>query len=256
MDFRLLLAVLLAVPALASADPTCTSLVITGHPSYPPVAWSSGGKIVGAAPELVTRIAKSLGVAQVTSKDFGSWERAQAAARSGEADVIFGIYRNDERTAFLDYVEPPFTVDPVSIVVRASAPFPYAQWSDLEGKKGVTNAGESYGDRFDAFLGRELTVTRVAGVEKVFATLLEGKADYAIVALYPGRNVARKLGISAKVEFLPRDVVSADMFVAFSRKSPCLALLKDGFGKALRAEVEGGKVQEALRTADKAFAAQ
>src|SRR5512137_621901 len=230
-----------AVPAVALAGPDCTELVITGHPSYPPVSWSSGRRLVGAAPDLVTRIATGLGVAKVTSKDFGSWEKAQAAARSGEADVIFGIYRNDERKEFLEYVEPPFMVDPVSIVVRTAAPFPYAQWSDLKGKKGVTNVGESYGDRFDAFLGRELTVARAPGIEKVFATLLDGKADYAIVALYPGRNVARKLGIEGKVEFLPRDVVSADMFVAFSKKSSCLGLLKDGFGKALRAEVEAGK---------------
>lgn len=256
MTFRLLFVVALLVPSLASAEPTCANLVITGHPSYPPVAWGSGGRIVGAAPELVTRIAKSLGVAQVTSKDFGSWEKAQAAARNGEADVIFGIYRNDERTGYLDYVEPPFMVDPVSVVVRTRAPFPYAQWSDLKGKKGVTNVGESYGDRFDAFLGRELTVARAPGIEKVFATLLEGKADYAIVALYPGNNVARKLGIGGKVEFLPRDVVSADMFVAFSRKSRCFGLLKDGLAKALRAGVEGGKVQELLRAADEAFAAQ
>jgi polar amino acid transport system substrate-binding protein len=256
MNPRSLLVALLLSPALASADPTCQKLVITGHPSYPPVAWSSGGKIVGAAPELVTRIAKALGVAQVTSKDFGSWEKAQAAARSGEADVIFGIYRNDERKDFLEYVEPPFMVDPVSVVVRSGAPFPYAQWSDLKGKKGVTNVGESYGDRFDAFLGRELTVARAPGIEKVFATLLDGKADYAIVALYPGNNVARKLGIAGKIEFLPRDVVSADMFVAISRKSRCLGLLTDGFGKALRAEVEGGKVQALLRAADEAFAVQ
>ena len=255
MNFRLLLVALLLVPALASADPTCANLVITGHPSYPPVAWGSGGKIVGAAPELVTPIAKSLGVAQVTSKDFGSWEKAQAAARSGEADVIFGIYRNDERTDYLEYVEPPFMVDPVSVVVRTGAPFPYAQWSDLKGKKGVTNVGESYGDRFDAFLGRELTVARAPGIEKVFATLLDGKADYD-VALYPGNNVARKLGITGKVEFLPRDVVSADMFVAFSKKSRCLGLLKDGFAKALRAEVEGGQGAGAPARRDKAFAVQ
>ena len=246
----------LVVPAAALAGPDCPDLVVTGHPYYPPVAWSSGGKIVGAAPELVTGIASALGVGKVTSRDFGTWEKAQAAARNGEADVIFGIYRNDERKDFLEYVEPPFMVDPVSVVVRSGAPFPYAQWSDLKGKKGVTNVGESYGDRFDAFLGRELTVARAPGIEKVFATLLDGKADYAIVALYPGNNVARKLGITGKVEFLPRDVVSADMFVAFSKKSPCLGLLKDGFGKALRAEVEGGKVKELLRSADASFAAQ
>ncbi len=228
--------------------------MITGHPSYPPVAWSSDGKIVGAAPELVTGIAKALGVASVTSKDFGSWEKAQAAARSGDADVVFGIYRNDERMAYLDYVEPPFMVDPVSVVVRTGAAFPYAKWSDLKGKKGVTNVGESYGDRFDAFLASELTVARAPGVDKVFAALLDGKADYAIIALYPGLNVARKLGIGGKVEFLPRPVVSADMFVAFSKKSRCLRALKDGFSGALKADVDGGKVKTLLEDADRAFA--
>ena len=38
----------LVVPAVALAGPDCPDLVVTGHPCYPPVAWSSGGKIVGA----------------------------------------------------------------------------------------------------------------------------------------------------------------------------------------------------------------
>ncbi len=212
MRIPLLVILSLLVPVAALAGPDCRDLVITGHPSYPPVA------------------------------------------RSGDADVVFGIYRNDERMAYLDYVEPPFMVDPVSVVVRTGAAFPYARWSDLRGKKGVTNVGESYGDRFDAFLASELTVARAPGVDKVFAALLDGKADYAIIALYPGLNVARKLGIGGKVEFLPVPVVSADLFVAFSRKSRCLRALKDGFSGALEADVDGGKVKTLLEDADRAFA--
>ena len=79
------------------AQQACAALTITGHPSYPPVAWAAQGKIVGAAPALVSAIAAKLGVKDVVSKDFGSWQGAQDAARKGEADVIFGIYRNDER---------------------------------------------------------------------------------------------------------------------------------------------------------------
>jgi polar amino acid transport system substrate-binding protein len=244
----------LVVPVAALAGPDCADLVVTGHPYYPPVAWSSGGKIVGAAPELVTGIAKALGFPKVTSKDFGTWEKAQAAARSGEADVIFGIYRNTERLDYLDYAEPPFMVDPVSVVVRAGASFPYAEWRDLKGKKGVTSAGESYGDRFDGFMARELSVARVPGIDKAFAALLDGSADYAIIAFYPGRDAARKQGLSGKVVFLPKTVVNADLFVAFSKKSKCLGALKDGFAKALKADVEAGKMNELLEAANQAIA--
>lgn len=244
-----LLAVLsLVVPLAASAVPDCPELVVTGHPYYPPVAWASGGKELGAAPELVTRIATSLGFPKVTTKDFGTWEKAQAAARSGEADVIVGIYRNTERLEYLEYAEPPFMVDPVSVVVRAGTTLPYAQWSDLKGKKGVTSAGESYGNQFDAYMARELSVARVPGIDKAFAAVLDGSADYAIIAFYPGRDAARKQGLFGKVAFLPKMVVNADLFVAFSKKSKCLAALKDGFAKALQAEVESGRANRLLET--------
>lgn len=95
--FVLTLVAALSFGFTAGADAACGALVITGHPSYPPVAWAAQGKIVGAAPDIVSRIAAKLGVTAVTSKDFGSWEGAQDAVRVGEADVIFGIYKNDAR---------------------------------------------------------------------------------------------------------------------------------------------------------------
>jgi polar amino acid transport system substrate-binding protein len=243
-------AVPVGAAAPVQAQTACATLTITGHPSYPPVAWAAQGRIVGAAPALVSAIATKLGIKQVVSKDFGSWEGAQDAARKGEADVIFGIYKNDERAVYLDYVEPPFMTDPVAVVVRKGAGFDYAEWSDLKGRKGVTNAGESYGDKFDAFMGSELTVARAAGVDKTFAALLGGQADYMIIGLYPGRVEARRLGIVDKIEFLPKELVSAPMYVAFSKRSKCGAL-RAGFGAEIKAAVDGGKVRGLLEAADK-----
>ncbi len=236
--------------APAEAQPACAALTITGHPSYPPVAWTAQGKIVDAAPALVSGIAARLGVKDVVSKDFGTWEGAQDAARKGEADVIFGIYKNDARAKYLDYVEPPFMTDPVAIVVRKGAGFAFGEWSDLKGRKGVTNAGESFGDAFDAFMTKELTVARAAGVDKAFAALVAGKADYMIIGLYPGRNEASKLGIARTVEFLPKALVSAGMYVAFSKQSKCGAL-RAGFGAAIKKAVDGGKVRELLEAGEK-----
>lgn len=234
----------------AQAEPVCPILVITGHPAYPPVAWAAEGKIVGAAPALVSEIASSLGVKDVVSKNYGSWEGAQEAVRNGEADVIFGIYKNDERVAYLDYVEAPFMTDPVAIVVRKGAGFGFAEWQDLKGRKGVTNAGESYGDKFDAFMAKELTVARPAGVDRVFAALLAGQADYMIIGLYPGRNEAKRLNITDKLEFLPKELLSSPMYVAFSKRSKCTAL-RAGFAPAIETAVDNGTVRDLLEAAAK-----
>lgn len=234
----------------AQAQPACATLVITGHPSYPPVAWAAQGKIVGAAPELVRGIATTLGIKDVQSKDFGSWEAAQAAIKSGAADVIFGIYKNDARAAYMDFVEPPFMTDPVAIVVRKGADFAFGEWSDLKGRKGVTNAGESYGDTFDAYMAKDLTVVRAEGVDKAFAALLAGQADYMIIGLYPGRTEAKRLAIADKVDFLPNELVSAAMYVAVSKQSKC-AGLKAGFGAEIKKAVDGGEVRKLLEAAEK-----
>jgi polar amino acid transport system substrate-binding protein len=100
-----LFAALAFVGNAAFAEDTCTKIVATGHPQYPAIAYKDGDNIAGAAPMLVEAIAKTLKV-PLESKYMGTWEAAQAAARDGKADMIFGIYYNDERATYLDYVKP------------------------------------------------------------------------------------------------------------------------------------------------------
>ena len=126
----------------AFAADECTKITATGHRYYPAIAYKDGDKIVGAAPTLVETIAKQLNV-PLESKYMGTWEEAQAAARDGKADMIFGIYYNDERATYLDYVQPAFTFDDVAIFVVKGKEFPFTDKNDLIGKKGVTNRGRA-----------------------------------------------------------------------------------------------------------------
>lgn len=247
--FMLFVSLLLS-PVFAYAD-SCQSLVITGHPTYSPIAWAVKGKIVGAAPEMVADIAKDLGVKKVISKNFGTWAKAQKAAKVGEADIIFGIYKNDERIGYLNYVEHPFMRDPVVVAVRKGNAFPFEKWDDLMGKKGITNEGESYGNEFDAFMNKNLNVARSKGIDKAIQALLNKKVDYVIIAMYPGRNEIRKLKLTSKVEFLQKEISSFDMYIAFSKKSKCYDALKDGFAAKVKEYTEQGKVKQLLDKAEK-----
>ena len=107
-----------------------------------------------------------------------------------------------------------------------------------------------YGDKFDAYMGSELTVARADGVDKAFAALLAQQADYMIIGLYPGRDEARRLGLAGKVAFLPKALLSSAMYVAFSKRSKCGAL-RAGFAKEITKAVDDGTVRRLLEAADK-----
>jgi len=207
----------------ASAE-ECTKITATGHRYYPVIAYKDGDKVVGAAPTLVETIAKQINV-PLESKYMGTWEEAQAAARDGKADMIFGLYYNDERATYLDYVQPAFTFDDVAIFVVKGKEFPFTDKNDLIGKKGVTNQGESFGNEFDAFMKEKLDVARANGIDGAFKDLLDGKADYLIAGYYPGLAEAAREGVKDKVGPLKQALLSQEMFVAFSKKSPCRSLV-------------------------------
>ena len=234
----------LTLTSNAFAADTCTKIVSTGHPQYPAIAFKEGDSIKGAAPALVKAIAKNLNI-PLESKYMGNWSEAQAAARDGKADMIVGVYFNDDRAKYLDYVKPAFVFDPVVAFVAKDKKFPYTGQDDLIGKKGATNKGESYGTKFDAFMKDKLTVTRTDGLEDAFKDLVAGKVDYVLAGYYPGDAKLSKMGIDDKVEALEPALLSAEMFVAFSKKSPC-ASMASKFGQGITELTTDGSFNKML----------
>jgi polar amino acid transport system substrate-binding protein len=250
LGFSVFVALALTGNATFAAD-ECTKITATGHPQYPVIAYRDGDNIVGAAASLVEAIGKEINV-PVESKYMGTWEDAQAAARDGKADMIFGIYYNDERATYLDYVQPAFTYDDVAVFVVKGKEFPFKDKSDLIGKKGVTNQGESYGTEFDAFMKDKLDVARAAGIYAAFKDLLDGKVDYLIAGYYPGGAEASKEGIKGKVVALDQALLSQEMFVAFSKKSPCRSLA-DKFGQQITVMTTNGSYDKMVTEAAAAW---
>jgi polar amino acid transport system substrate-binding protein len=142
--------------------------------------------------------------------------------------------------------------DDVAIFVPKGKAFPFTGKDDLVGKKGVTNQGESYGNEFDAFMKEKLDVARANGIDAAFKDLLDGKADYLIAGYYPGNAEAAKDGVKDRVEVLDQALLTAEMFVAFSKKSPCTALA-DKFGQAITEMTTDGSFDKMLDDATKSW---
>ena len=228
----------------ALAADTCTEIVSTGHPQYPAIAYKEGDRIDGAAPSLVEAIAKQQKI-PLKSEYMGPWSDAQDAARDGKADMIVGVYYNDDRAKYLDYVQPAFVYDPVVVFVAKDKAFDYKGQDDLIGKKGATNKGESYGNQFDAFIKDKLDVARTDGIDDAFNQLSEGKVDYVIAGYYPGIAEAARMDIKDKVTPLEPALLSAEMFVAFSKKSPCASLAPQ-FGQGITEMTTDGRFHQML----------
>src|SRR6476646_1699740 len=220
----------------AFAEDACTKITATGHPQYPAIAYKDGDNIAGAAPMLVWAIAKDLKT-PLESKYMGTWAEAQAAARDGKADMIFGIYFNDERATYLNYVQPAFMFDEVVVFVAKDKPFTYKDGND-----------------FDAFIKDKLTVARANGIDAAFKELLAGNADYLIAGYYSGLAEAAKEGIKDKIEPLSPAILEAEMFVACSKKSPC-ASLAPGFSQGITEMTTNGQFDTMLQDATSAWEA-
>ena len=212
---------------------SCTQLKVTAHPDYPPFAWTSGAGIDGALMRVVERFSRAARI-PMTVEPAKNWEEAQRRAASGEVDLIVGLYRTPQREADLMYIDRPVASDPIGVFIRQSDADDIDDLSDLRTLKGAAAAGESFGVDFDLRVAKQLTMFRTENLETAIKFLVAKQADYVLAGLYPGLAHLRQIGPGHGVALTQAALIpSQPLYVAFSRKSPCLAL-----APSLEAQIE------------------
>ncbi len=224
MRYQSLFFVLLTAVTLTVTSSLAAPMVITGNPDGPPISWDKTDKLIGVGSELATKILTEMKVPFTISVE-GTWKQVQDKAKAGSVDMIVSAYDNNERRAYMDY-SVPYLDSPVVIVVKKGGKFVLSSWKVLINKKGVANTGESFGEKFDAFIKSDLKVTYVP-YERAFQMLAQDTADYLIIDLYPAIVYSKLLNAEAKVEFIDKPVTVQHFHMTISRKSPYLKLLPE-----------------------------
>lgn len=213
--------------AFASGDVvagSCDEIIVAGNNNYPPISWSPKDKPdrpIGIAFDVAIHALTPLNI-PIKSKSFGPWARTQSAAKAGQVDLLVGLYRNQERQNYLRYAEPAFMSDPASAFVLKGQSFELNSWMDLADQRGATLIGNSYGDEFDHFATNELDLIDISEIRQFPSLLERGRIGYFLYGLYPTLLAAKELGFSDKVEAISPPVTEQGLFIAFSKKSPCI----------------------------------
>jgi len=191
-------------------------VIASGHPEYPPFMYQKGAEIQGICADVTRLVFQKMGL-DVHFKAEGSWDVVQEKAKSGQVDVLIGIYPTAERKKYLNY-SIGYLEDPVALFVPAQKTFEFQTLNDLINKIGTTTKGDSWGPAFDSFVPK-LNLHPEMTVEENFSKLLSGKADYFVFSLYPGIYYLQQLKIADQVHYLKPYIDTPVLYIAISKKS-------------------------------------
>lgn len=227
--------------------PSCQKLVATGNPEYSPYLWRDAqddGRLVGANADLMQLLSKEIGI-PIEVRYVGPWSRVQELARTGKVDLIAGAFFTTARLEYMDYFYPAFRGTRTVIWTHPAHTFNYRTWSDLRERKGLTVVNNSFGEEFDAYAKKSLSIASVATLEQALQMLALSRADYLIYEEDPGLAFAAKLNING-LKIASTAVSTEGLYLTLSHKSECntgelrgriakaiLKLTKDNAMKAL-----------------------
>ena len=258
---NILIIALLSISSVVSAadhSRSCSRLQASGNAEYPPYLWRSvddPSRLTGAIAYMISDLAAALEL-DIDLIYSGPWGRVQVDMASGDLDLIAGAFFTVPRTKYMDYVYPQFQGTKTAVWINNSKPFVFHQWDDLKGHRGITVIHNSFGQEFDEFAKRNLSIAEVGSLDQGLGMLSAGRVDYLIYEENPGLANAKRLGID-NITALATEVTHQDLFLTVSQKSPCNSLkLKADISAILQRFAEDKKMQSYLTKALAQWAAE
>ena len=216
------------------------TFVVSGNPKAPPIVWEQYDKLTGVGPDLAKAILTELQL-DYDLRVEGDWQQVQDKCKGGEIDMIVSAYKNDARAEYMEY-SIPYLPQPTVIVVEKGKEFPFGRWESLIGKRGVSNIGESYGQKFDTFIKDKLNVQFIA-FERAVELLNRGEADYLIVDLYTALIYSRLLRGEDSITILEPPVTTQAFHMTIAKNSPMVVQMP-AINKKLYRLVKDGTVEK------------
>ncbi len=220
--FMIALLCISSVTMATDKSEACSRLQASGNAEYPPYLWRSvddPSRLTGAIAFMIKDLATALKI-NIDLIYSGPWGRVQVDMASGDLDLIAGAFFTEPRTKYMDYVYPQFQGTRTAVWINTSRPFDFNQWDDLKGHRGITVIHNSFGQEFDEFAKRNLSIAEVGSLDQGLGMLSAGRVDYLIYEENPGLANAKRLGIE-NITALPTEVTHQDLFLTVSQKSPC-----------------------------------
>lgn len=188
------------------------------NPDYPPYHWCQDRHVLtGASVALLQRVIPP-GV-QLQAVVY-PWKRVLQTAEAGQLDIILPLRINAERARYLRFGKQPAFENPIAVFTRKDSSLRYQSWESLKPYRGGVSLGDVFGDGFDEYLARQLSVEMAPNMESNFKKLALGRIDYFITGRYVGLAYLRKTGLYRQLHDMPIAVSSSKIYLGFGPRVP------------------------------------
>ena len=158
--------------------------------------------------------------------------------RSGNIDILLGMYHDTKSYEGIDYVIPALITNPITLMT-------------LPNKRGKINSLEDVKKLHGAILEKEILsdfvvqelknydIEKIKEPNELFRKLFTGEIDYVFIGYYNGIIEASKLGLRRKVAFSKQIIWDMPLFIGVSKVSENRNFLIARLGKySEQAEVQ------------------
>ena len=198
----------------------CTKMRIGGADGWEPITYTnSDGVPSGLGIDILRAYGQQHGIALEILLDI-PWTRSIQMLENGELDVIAGAYFTQKRSIVHAY-SAPFAHDDVMVFQYRKNLFRMTGIHDLIGLRGARPQGGSYGDYVDTYAQQRLDMIYSPTGNRIFDVLKNGRADYVMLGRYDGLANIYKDNLQGEVIAIEPPLVSNEVALMFSRKSPC-----------------------------------
>ncbi len=162
--------------------------------------------------------------------------------RSGDIDILLGMYHDTKLFAGLDYVLPAPISNPITLMTLPSRRGEIKSLEDVKKLKGAILEKEVLSDYVNEQM-KDYDVIKIRDPNELFKKLFTKEIDYVFTGYYTGLIEASKLGLRNYVAFSKQIIWDIPLFIGVSKVSKNRTFLIGRLGKYL----EKKEVQEKFK---------
>ena len=202
------------------AEQTCK---VGGAPRWYPVFYYEQEQAVGVMVDIFREVGKQASI-DFQFHYLQPWSWSLHQLETGQLDILAGVFYTDERSEKYAYSDAVLT-EHIHIFTRKSRQLSITSLADLSDFHGLRPLGGSYGQTFDAYAQQYLKLKGVSPKSTMLKMLLHDRADYLVLLERDGMEEVIKPEFAEKVKMHENPQIPIDVFIAFSKNSPCLSYL-------------------------------
>lgn len=205
----------------------CTNVRLSGPPIWPPYVngEDKGADRTGLAIDLVGDVFSEMGVSYEID-DAKPWARVLNGLEQGRIDIIFAIFSSPARQEKFVFTET-WLDDLYAVITYKGREFSYETVDDLKERRGIVYHGVRLPPPLNLTKSDDHNLIEIPDILSLYKMLKHGRADYIIASPLTFKLLVPEGYSWSEFTVLKPSTVRIPIYMAFSKKSPCLGILDE-----------------------------